>query len=66
MNIVRNIPVDVSTSEIHDLILSDRRINMRELVKATGVSYGHFNFAWKIVGEKSFGEMGAAFTLRIE
>lgn len=37
-------PVEVSTPEIidkiHDLILSDRRIKVRELVEATGISQG--------------------------
>ena len=37
-------PVEVTTSEIidkiHDMVLSDRRINVSEIVKATGISQG--------------------------
>ena len=43
-------PIEVATSEIfdkvHDIDLTDRRVKVRELVEATGISYGSdFNFA---------------------
>jgi len=61
-------PVEVTSSEmivkIHDMVLSDRRIKVREIVEATGISQGSvFNFARKIGFEKNLGKMGAAFAL---
>ena len=44
MNIVRDRPVEVTTPEmvdkIHNMVLSDRRVKVRKIVKATGISQG--------------------------
>jgi len=49
--------------KVHDIVLIDRRVKMRELVEATGISHdSDFNFARTIGYEKAIGKMGAAFT----
>ena len=55
--------------KIHYMVLSDRRIKMREIVEATGIwqgMYSVFNFARKIGCEKNLDKMGAALALRGE
>ena len=56
-------PIEAAMSEIidkvHDIVLPDRRVKMRELVKATGISHGTMiSILHKhIVYEKAVGKM---------
>ena len=44
MHLVRDCPIEAATPEIvdkiHNIVLTDRRVNVRELVEATGISHG--------------------------
>jgi len=57
-------PIEAATSEIidkvHDFVLTDRRVKVRELVEATSISHD-FNFTRTIGYEKAIGKMDAAF-----
>ena len=59
-------PIETAMPEIidkiHDIVLTDRRVKVRKLVEATGISHDtDFNFARTIGYEKAIGKMGAAF-----
>jgi len=49
--------------KVHDVIvLTDRRVKVRELVETTDISHGtDFNFARTIEYEKAIGKMGTTF-----
>jgi len=54
-------PIEAATPEI--IVLTDRRVKMRELVEAIDISHGtvNFNFARTIGYEKAVSKMSAAF-----
>ena len=60
-------PLEVSTPEIidkiHDMVVTDRRVKVDELVDATGISHGSvISILHEKLGIKNIGKMGAAFT----
>ena len=56
-------PIEAATPEIidkvHDIVLTDRRVKVRELVEATW--HSDFNFARTIGYEKAIDKIGATF-----
>jgi len=66
MHLVRDCPIEAATPEIvdkiHNIVLTDRRVNVRELVEATGISHGTISIFARTIGyEKAIGKMGVAF-----
>ncbi|GBN40167.1 hypothetical protein AVEN_135524-1 [Araneus ventricosus] len=64
-------PVEVTSSKmfnkIHDVVLSDRRIKVRDIVEATGISQGTvFSILHEKLGVKKSRQDGAAFALNGE
>lgn len=52
----------VSPDKIHEIILDDRRMKVREMAKAVGIStgVGTLHFTWIFGHEKAIRAMGAA------